>query len=43
MAIEDIPVVYGFPDIFPDDLFGLPPDCEVEFKIELIPGMAPIS
>jgi hypothetical protein len=42
-AIQDIPVVCEFPDVFPDDLPGLPPDREVEFKIELIPGMAPIS
>jgi hypothetical protein len=42
-AIEDIPVVCEFPDVFPDDLSRLPPDCEVEFKIELILGMAPIS
>jgi hypothetical protein len=42
-VIEDIPVVYEFPDVFPDDLPRLPPDCEVEFKIELILGIAPIS
>jgi hypothetical protein len=42
-AIADIPVVYEFPDVFPDDLPRLPPDCEVEFKIELILGTAPIS
>ena len=32
-----------FPDVFPGDLPGLPPDRDVEFKIELIPGTAPIS
>jgi hypothetical protein len=42
-AIEDIPVVCEFLDVFPDDLPKLPPDREVEFKIELIPGTAPIS
>jgi hypothetical protein len=42
-AIKDIPVVYEFSDVFSDELLGLPPDCEVEFKIELIPSMAPIS
>ena len=42
-AIEDILVVCEFPDVFTDDLPGLPPDREVEFKIELILGMAPIS
>jgi len=43
MAIEDIPVVCEFPDVFPDDLPGLPPDWDVEFKIELLPSTAPIS
>jgi hypothetical protein len=42
-AIEDIPIVYEFLDVFSDDLHGLPPDREVEFKIGLIPGTAPIS
>jgi hypothetical protein len=42
-AIEDIPVVYEFLDVFPDDLPRLPLDSEVEFKIELIPGTTPIS
>jgi hypothetical protein len=36
-------VVCDFSDVFPDDLPGLPPDHDVEFKIELIPGTAPIS
>ena len=42
-AIKDILVVCEFPDVFPDDLPGLPPDRDVEFKIELLPGTAPIS
>jgi hypothetical protein len=33
----------NFLDVFPDDLPGLPPDIEVEFVIELIPGTSPIS
>ena len=39
----DIPVVCEFLDVFPNDLPGLPPDQDVEFKIELLPGTAPIS
>ena len=39
----DIPVVCEFPDVFPDELPGLPPDRDVEFKIELVLGTAPIS
>jgi hypothetical protein len=42
-AIKDILVVYEFLDVFPDDLPSLPLDRGVEFKIELILGMAPIS
>jgi hypothetical protein len=39
-SIADIPVVCEFPDVFPDDLSRLPPDWDVEFKIELLPGIA---
>ena len=42
-AIEDILVVCQFRHVFPDDLPGLPPDRDVEFKIELLPRTAPIS
>jgi hypothetical protein len=41
--IQDIPVVREFPDVFPEDLPGLPPERDVEFVIELKPGMTPIS
>jgi hypothetical protein len=41
--IKDIPVVREFPDVFPDDLPGLPLDRDVEFVIELKPGTATIS
>ncbi|KAL5540527.1 hypothetical protein UlMin_045649 [Ulmus minor] len=40
---EDVPIVKEFPDVFPDDLPGIPPDREIEFKIDLLPGTAPIS
>ena len=42
-ALTPIPMVCEFPDVFPKDLPGLPPDREVEFSIELEPGTAPIS
>jgi hypothetical protein len=32
--LEDIPVAYEFPDVFPEDLSGMPPDRDVEFVIE---------
>jgi hypothetical protein len=41
--IQDILVVCEFPDVFPEDLPGLPPERDVEFVIELKPGTAPIS
>ena len=41
--MEDIPIVNEFPDVFPDDILGLPLDKEVEFTIDLIPGTEPIS
>ena len=39
----DIPVVCEFPDVFLDELSGLPPNRDVEFKIELVPGTTSIS
>ena len=41
--VDEIPVVREFPDVFPDDIAGLPLDREVEFTIDLIPGTEPIS
>nr|GFD58288.1 putative reverse transcriptase domain-containing protein [Tanacetum cinerariifolium] len=41
--IHDQQIVSEFPDVFPDELPGIPPVCEVEFNIELIPGAEPIS
>ncbi|KAL0556418.1 hypothetical protein IC582_004932 [Cucumis melo] len=40
---ENVPVVKWFLDVFPYDLSSLPPDREVEFSIELLPRIAPIS
>ena len=42
-ALENIPVVCEYPDVFPEELPSMPPDREVEFVIELKPGTAPIS
>ena len=41
--VDEIQVVKEFPNVFPDDIVGLPPDREVEFTIDLIPGTEPIS
>nr|GEU29295.1 reverse transcriptase domain-containing protein [Tanacetum cinerariifolium] len=40
---EDITVVREFLKVFPEDLPGLPPVCQVEFLINLIPGVAPVA
>jgi hypothetical protein len=41
--VERIPIVYDYPDVFPDELSGMPPDRDIEFAIELQPETAPIS
>ncbi|GKA78236.1 putative reverse transcriptase domain-containing protein [Tanacetum coccineum] len=41
--LEDVPVIRDFPEVFPDDLPGLPPSRQVEFKIDLVPGAAPVA
>ncbi|GKD27043.1 putative reverse transcriptase domain-containing protein [Tanacetum coccineum] len=41
--LEDIPVVHEFPGVFPEDLSGLPPSREVEFRIDLIRGAMPVA
>nr|GEV92982.1 putative reverse transcriptase domain-containing protein [Tanacetum cinerariifolium] len=41
--LQDVPVICNFPEVFPDDLPGLPPHRQVEFKIELIPSAAHVA
>ncbi|KAD4586323.1 hypothetical protein E3N88_23924 [Mikania micrantha] len=41
--IEDVPVIRDFPEVFPDDLPGLPPERQVEFRIDLVPGANPVA
>jgi hypothetical protein len=43
IALEDIRVVREYPDVFPAEFPGMPPDRDIEFLIELLPGTAPIS
>ncbi|XP_027177936.1 uncharacterized protein LOC113777090 [Coffea eugenioides] len=43
VSLEDVPVVKDFPDVFPEELESLPPEREITFKIDVIPGVAPIS
>nr|GEV59881.1 reverse transcriptase domain-containing protein [Tanacetum cinerariifolium] len=41
--LKDIPVVREFPEVFPEDLPGLLPARQVEFQIDLLPGVAPVA
>ncbi|GJT21519.1 putative reverse transcriptase domain-containing protein [Tanacetum coccineum] len=41
--LEDVPIVQNFPEVFPEDLPGLPPTRQVEFQIDLVPGAAPVA
>jgi hypothetical protein len=42
-GIENVPVVRDFPDVFPEELPGIPPVRVVEFVIDLKPGTVPIA
>ncbi|GJW79602.1 putative reverse transcriptase domain-containing protein [Tanacetum coccineum] len=41
--LEYVPVIRDFPEVFPKELPGLPPPRQVEFRIDLIPGAAPVA
>ncbi|GKD70880.1 putative reverse transcriptase domain-containing protein, partial [Tanacetum coccineum] len=41
--LEDVPIVRDFPEVFPEELSGLPPTRQVEFQIDLMPGAAPVA
>jgi len=43
IKLADIPIVRDFPDVFPDDVQGLPPTRQVEFRIDLIPNATPVA
>ena len=43
LKLEDIAIVRDYPDVFLEDLPGLPPEREVEFTIDVALGIAPIS
>ncbi|KAJ9539518.1 hypothetical protein OSB04_032251 [Centaurea solstitialis] len=42
-TVAEVPVVSEYPDVFPDDLPGIPPERQVEFRIDLVPGAAPVA
>nr|GFD20325.1 reverse transcriptase domain-containing protein [Tanacetum cinerariifolium] len=42
-GLEDVPVIQDFPEVFPEELPGLSPPRQFEFRIYLIPGAAPVA
>ncbi|KAJ9560990.1 hypothetical protein OSB04_006150 [Centaurea solstitialis] len=43
LEVKDVEVVRDYPEVFPEDLVSLPPDREIEFRIDLVPGAMPIA
>jgi hypothetical protein len=43
LTLDQVPVVCEYPDVFPEELPGMPPDRDIEFVIELILGTTPIA
>ena len=42
-TVYDVPIVHEFPDMFLKDFPGVPPERQVDFRIDLLPGVAPIA
>ena len=42
-SVSDIPTVSDFPDVFPEEFPGFPPQREIEFAIDVVPGATPVS
>ncbi|XP_058725792.1 uncharacterized protein LOC131597093, partial [Vicia villosa] len=42
-TIDELPIVCDFAEVFPEDVSDLPPEREVEFSIDLVPGTSPVS
>ena len=42
-SVSDIPTVMDFPDVFPEEFLGLPPQREIECAIDVVPGATPAS
>jgi len=43
LKIKELPIIRDFPEVFPEDIPGLPPPREMEFSIDLMPSTGPIS
>ncbi|MCL0148894.1 hypothetical protein, partial [Klebsiella pneumoniae] len=42
VTLQEIPIVQDYPDVFPEDLPGMPPKRDIEFRIDLVPRTNPI-
>ena len=42
-SVSDIPTISDFPDVFLEELPGFPPQREIEFAIDVVPGATPTS
>ena len=42
-SVDEVPVVCEFSDVFPEELPGVPSESQVELRIDLVPGAAPIA
>ena len=42
-SLEEVPVVNEYPDVFPEELPGMPPYRDIEFVIDLVLGTSPIA
>ena len=42
-SVEEVPIVCEYPNVFPEELPGMPPNQDVEFVIDLLLGTGPIA
>ena len=42
-SLSDIPIVCDYPEVFPEEFLGLPPQREIEFAIDVVPSATPTS
>jgi hypothetical protein len=42
-SLDESRIVQDYPNVFPEELLGMPPNRDIEFIIELLPGTLPIS
>ena len=43
VTLDDHPLLHEYVDVFPDEIPGMPPQHDIDFQINLVPGVEPIS